>query len=57
MSDSNYGRETLTWEARENGALLRTQAKLELLIMPTFKSGASDTANKGKRKLNASQVS
>ena len=23
--------ETLTWEARENGALLKTQAKLELV--------------------------
>ena len=44
--------ETLTWEARKNGALLRTQAKLALVIMLTFKSGASDKTHKGKRKLN-----
>ena len=45
--------ETLTWEARVNGALPRTQAKLKRVIPLVFRIGASDRTHKGKRKLNA----
>ena len=45
--------ETLTWEARGNGALPRTQAKLKRRIPLVFGIGASERTHRGKRKLNA----
>ena len=44
--------ETLTWGARGNGALPRTQAKLTRVISFVFGIGASDRTHRGKRKLN-----
>ena len=48
MSYSNcyFGNEG--WEARGNGALLRIQANLRLVIIPISETEASDKTNTGK---------